>query len=485
VNPEAADLPVALRPAPSALRLRRASTALTVWTLLSTDLLTASAVSALTVTVKLQLDPQLPLVLYLGLWPALLALVAGYAALGLYPGIGIGPAERLRRTTVATTLFFVGLAGATFLLRGAEIYSRAIFLVSWALCLVVVPVMRAAVEAACRRHRWWGIPVVVIGGGRTGRRAIEELLRKPDIGLRPVAVLDDDPTIGGDLAGVPVVGRLQDSLTARAHGARHAIIAMPGLSPEQLAAVIDRQGQVFRRLYVVPVLPGAPLLWATTRDFGGALALEVQRNLLRPQARVAKRALDLAMCLIGSLVATPVVLAICALIRLTSPGPALYSQQRIGQGGHAIRVWKFRTMVRDADTVLANHLAAHPDLRAEWEASHKLRDDPRITAIGAWLRRTSLDELPQVWNVLRGDMSLVGPRPIITAEIPKYREQYAYYLRVHPGITGLWQVSGRSDTTYDERVQFDTYYVQNWSVWLDLVILARTVLVVLFGKGAY
>ena len=153
--------------------------------------------------------------------------------------------------------------------------------------------------------------------------------------------------------------------------------------------------------------------------------------------------------------------------------------------GATFTAWKFRTMVRNASEVLARHLERNPALRQEWDRSHKLRHDPRVTAAGRVLRRTSLDELPQIWNVLRGEMSVVGPRPIVADEIALYGEAYELYTRVRPGITGLWQVSGRNDLPYEKRVQLDTYYIRNWSPWLDLYILARTVAAVLMARGAY
>jgi Undecaprenyl-phosphate galactose phosphotransferase WbaP len=170
---------------------------------------------------------------------------------------------------------------------------------------------------------------------------------------------------------------------------------------------------------------------------------------------------------------------------LGSSGRVFYGQPRIGRHGVGFVAWKFRSMVTDADARLEQYLIAHPELRTEWERDHKLRDDPRITWIGRFLRRTSLDELPQLWNILRGEMSLVGPRPIVQAEVVKYGDHIALYHKVRPGLSGLWQVSGRNNTTYDERVRLDCYYVRNWSVWLDLVILSRTVRVVALGEGAY
>jgi Undecaprenyl-phosphate galactose phosphotransferase WbaP len=209
-------------------------------------------------------------------------------------------------------------------------------------------------------------------------------------------------------------------------------------------------------------------------------------SLLLPLPRLLKDVMDLSIVIIGGLLSLPLIALIALLIKISSPGPVIYGQQRIGFRGSRFRAWKFRTMVRDADKVLDKYLAANPRLREEWEKNHKLQNDPRVTTkIGRWLRRTSLDELPQLWNVLLGEMSLVGPRPIVKAEISKYGESFDLYTKVLPGITGLWQISGRNNTTYAERVRLDSYYVRNWSPWMDLYILARTFKVVLRGEGAY
>jgi undecaprenyl-phosphate galactose phosphotransferase len=166
-------------------------------------------------------------------------------------------------------------------------------------------------------------------------------------------------------------------------------------------------------------------------------------------------------------------------------GPAIFSHRRIGRYGLAFGCLKFRTMVPDAEDALRRLLESDPRARAEWERDFKLREDPRITPVGEFLRRTSLDELPQLWNVLKGEMSLVGPRPVIEEELERYGDQVGYYLETRPGITGLWQISGRNDTGYEDRVALDSWYVRNWSLWYDLVILVKTVGVVMRGRGAY
>lgn len=197
-----------------------------------------------------------------------------------------------------------------------------------------------------------------------------------------------------------------------------------------------------------------------------------------------KRVLDVVGA--GALLAFFAVPMLLIMSVIASDGGApIYRQTRVGKHGRLFGCLKFRSMVRDADAVLAHYLSAHPEARAQWDADHKLKDDPRITRLGKLLRKTSLDELPQFINVLKGEMSLVGPRPIVAQEVPKYAGDIAHYYSVRPGLTGLWQVSGRNDVTYDERVQMDSWYVRNWSLWHDVTILCKTVPALLNRSGAY
>jgi Undecaprenyl-phosphate galactose phosphotransferase WbaP len=260
---------------------------------------------------------------------------------------------------------------------------------------------------------------------------------------------------------------------------------MPDVPQTKLLGMIERYAANFSHVLVIPNFTDLSSLWVRPKSVGGMLGLEMQQETWRGSRVIAKRAVDLALCSVGSVVVLPLcaLLAIC--IKLDSRGPVLYGQRRIGRGGRFFTAWKFRSMVVDADRALARHLERNPALRREWERDHKLKNDPRVTRIGRLLRKTSMDELPQLWNVLMGDMSLVGPRPIVEKEVPKYGRSFDLYARVNGGITGLWQVSGRNDTSYDERVQLDRFYVRNWSVWLDFCILFRTIAVVLFGRGAY
>jgi Undecaprenyl-phosphate galactose phosphotransferase WbaP len=183
--------------------------------------------------------------------------------------------------------------------------------------------------------------------------------------------------------------------------------------------------------------------------------------------------------------ALPLMVAIVLAILIESGRPVFFVHGRVGKGGRKFRLWKFRSMVANSEEVLRRHLDSDAVSAAEWRMTHKLRSDPRVTRVGRFLRTTSLDELPQLWNVLRGDMSMVGPRPVVEEELHRYGASADLYLRVLPGVTGLWQVSGRNDTSYDRRVELDRHYVRHWSPALDVKVLVKTVRVVLCGKGAY
>jgi Undecaprenyl-phosphate galactose phosphotransferase WbaP len=209
----------------------------------------------------------------------------------------------------------------------------------------------------------------------------------------------------------------------------------------------------------------------------------LNRNLV-PKHSLA-RVLDISFILFAAPYILVVFLVIMILIVLDSEGPIFYRQSRIGRYGRKFYVYKFRTMVQNADQVLHMYLENSPELRAEWLATHKLKNDPRVTRVGTILRKLSLDELPQLWNILNGEMSLIGPRPIVEQEIEKYGKCFDLYVQVRPGLTGLWQVSGRSDTSYERRVELDEYYILNRSLKLDLQIILKTIGVVLGGKGAY
>jgi Undecaprenyl-phosphate galactose phosphotransferase WbaP len=444
-------------------------------------------VGVLSVWSKLLLDPSLPVVAYAQMLPffVIISLLV-YAALELYPAVGLSAAEELRRITMGTTIMFVVGMALTFATKAGDDWSRQVMITTWLGSVMFLPLTRAVVRRWCCRKSWWGVPCIVMGSGATGARVIELMQQRPWLGLKPVVVVDDQVHENKIIAGVPVVGPLIEQVHYFSqHGLKVGVLAITDYAQPSFARLIDRCGDHLRHIYVAPAMPGSTDIIASTREFANTLVLEIRQNLLRSEVRFLKRSLDLISVVVGGMVILPMIGFIMLLIKLTSSGPIFYGQTRLGRGGKEFKAWKFRSMVKDADEQLKKYLAEHPELREEWERDHKLKNDPRVTWIGNILRRTSLDELPQLWNILKGEMSLVGPRPIVQEEVEKYGEKFSLYKKVRPGLSGLWQVSGRNDITYAERVALDCYYVRNWSVWLDIVILARTVRVVLLGKGAY
>ncbi|MFZ0738885.1 MAG: undecaprenyl-phosphate galactose phosphotransferase WbaP [Candidatus Acidiferrales bacterium] len=423
-------------------------------------------------------------VIYLHLWPAIGLFLLAYLLMGLYPGVTVNPVRELKRLSSATTLVFLVLATAVFVAKEDALYSRAIFFVTWAITLISVPVVRSAVrESVCRRG-WWGYSVVIFGTGPASLNIAKKLSDHPEHGLRPLAFVSEGNRVRA-IGCMPVIEGPDAAAELSAHGVTHVIVAAAEFSSPEFKAVVHRYGSCFPQLLIAPELPSLSSLCLESRDICRMLMLQVQNGLLLRGPRIVKRLMDLLLSSALALIAAPVIGTLAILIKIDSPGPVFYGDRRIGRGALRFTAWKLRTMYVNAEEDLQKTLNDDPKLRAEWQRDHKLKHDPRMTRIGRFLRRSSFDELPQLWNVFCGEMSLVGPRPIGDQETMRYGEQFKLYCQVIPGLTGLWQVSGRNDLTYGERVELDTYYVRNWSPWLDIYVLAHTVRVVLTGQGAY
>jgi Undecaprenyl-phosphate galactose phosphotransferase WbaP len=426
---------------------------------------------------KVPLEGLAPLALALLLFPL------GYALAGLYPGYGLPAVERMRRKVQVTFLLYLALIAWNWLFS-QEDWSRSVLLMAMGFSLVLVPLGETLARELLARLGLWGVPVLVLGAGKTGALVVRKLKEDGVLGLRPVALLDDDPAKwGGEVEGVRVVGSLEQAGAFARRGVRYAILAMPGVGRERLEVLL--RTLPFPHVILVPDLFGLESLWVSSRDLGGMLGLQIKRNLFLRRNQVLKRSLDIIGGLLLSIPFTLLLPLVSLAIYVEDRGPVFYRHLRIGPAGRRFYVLKFRTMRPDADRVLEEYLAANPEALRFWLEERKLKNDPRITRVGEFLRKSSLDELPQVINIFLGDMSLVGPRPVTEEELAKYGQDAFYYLLVRPGLTGLWQVSGRNEVSYEKRVALDRYYVQNWSIWLDLYILARTVWVVLTRKGAY
>ena len=407
--------------------------------------------------------------------PVAICFAATYHLLGLYPGIGIGPVEELRRVTIGSFLIMLGLAALSFFLGNASSWSRAILGLGWLFVTISVPLARKLFRRLAVRLDLWRLPVAVIGEPGNAMAIYKRLRQRPLTGLWPVVCI----------ASSSLESFIPEPAAVLLEGIEIAMITLGQASLADAKTILLDKSRSFQRIIVVLDELQVGPVWASPLHLVEYQGWEVTHNLLQPFQRAVKRCGDLAFILLTMPFWAPFTLIAAILIKLDSPGSVFFSQKRIGSGGKEIRIWKFRSMRQGADDLLADFLGEQPDLREEWQQNFKLKHDPRITRFGEFLRRTSLDELPQVLNILRGEMSLIGPRPIVQEEIGLYGQEFEIYKQVLPGLTGMWQISGRNDLPYRERVNLDVYYVQNWSTWLDIHILLHTVLTILEGQGAY
>ncbi|GHU64653.1 undecaprenyl-phosphate galactose phosphotransferase WbaP [Spirochaetia bacterium] len=419
-------------------------------------------------------------------WPYLPVFVLIFQIMHLYPGVSLAPADELRGFSIGSLMAHGGIIISRYIEDQDWDAISVAFIISFIFSAFILMVCRDIMHSLLGKLKLNSIPAVIYGGGPAGQVIIDRLLKSRKAGYIPVLILDDDPECGDEYRGIPIIKDIHigPELVAR-YNIKMAIIAMPHLKAKEMTKMINYSVSAFRYNVLIPGFASLNNIWMSVRDFDGILGLATSHRLRMSWNLVIKRLLDLFIVITGGLILLPFFFIIALLIKLSSPGPVLYGHERLGRNSKVFKAYKFRSMVMDADKKLADLLASDPALREEWKATHKLKNDPRITKIGKLLRRTSLDEFPQLINVLKGEMSLVGPRPVVQAEVEKYGENFQRIFSVTPGLTGLWQVSGRSDKDYAERISYDTYYLQSWSVWLDLWIIYKTPTAVLKGKGAY
>ena len=335
----------------------------------------------------------------------------------------------------------------------------------------------------------WIRPTVIFGTGENAVESYKALGSEPWMGLQVLGFADVDKRDASISAGLPRSFAWMDTPQAweLLRQYYHCMIALEADEHQKRDRLIRNLAQHnINSVTVVPAMRGVPLYAQETSNFQSheLLMIHLRNNLANPLHRACKRTFDLMAASLLLVLLSPVLLMLAWQVKRDG-GPAFFGHKRIGQGGKTFKCWKFRSMVVNAQEVLQELLATSPEARAEWEKEFKLKNDPRISRIGHFIRKTSLDELPQLWNVIKGEMSLVGPRPVIQAELERYGDDVTYYLEACPGVTGLWQVSGRNDVDYETRVYLDAWYVKNWSLWTDISILFKTVKVVLRRDGAY
>jgi undecaprenyl-phosphate galactose phosphotransferase len=338
-----------------------------------------------------------------------------------------------------------------------------------------------------KTHNLMTVPVLIIGAGKTAKRLIRCFEGDSGFRYRVIGFLDDHPIVPELLEKYPLFGNISAAeKVIKKTGVQTVVIAIPGLDKEKLTRLIENIQLYVRNIKYIPDLIETPMASITVDNLFNErmLMLGLNNNLAIRRNRIYKRVFDLVCTFFGILVISPILLILALYIRLDSKGPVFFNAGRIGKDGKTFKCYKFRSMYMDSDRLLKGYLTAHPDKQQEWDTYAKLRGyDPRVTRAGVWMRKYSLDELPQLFNVILGDMSLVGPRPYLPREKTDIGANLGIIEQTVPGITGYWQVNGRNDTTFAERVEMDVWYVRNWSIWLDLMYLTKTFTTVFAGRG--
>ena len=413
-----------------------------------------------------------------------------FICVGMYPGIMTSPTDEVRKFFVCITFSFLAIILSilipdennkilhSIIMDSSNISVSIAFLISIPICAFLFPAGRDVFRHFFSKFKWWGVPAVVYTNGNKAYFIIDKLLKNKYLGYHPAVIVDSSDNHEDNYKGIPIFNST-DKLKQiiKKHNVKQAIIcSYKGdinyiMSSYRYTLTISKHQEMFTSTQQL-------------KDIAGIMGFTSVHNLTFKGNLMLKRLLDISVIVFFSPIVLPIVLILCVLTKCTSKGPIFYGHKRVGKNGKEIKCWKFRSMCVNSAEILEEILATDPVRRAEWEKDRKFKDDPRVTKFGKFLRKTSFDEIPQLFNVLIGQMSLVGPRPVTVPELEKYGEYKDYVLSVLPGLSGMWQISGRSDTGYEERISFDTYYIQNWSIWLDIWILIKTVWVVIAGKGA-
>ncbi len=413
-----------------------------------------------------------------------------FACEGLYPGIMIPPTEEIRKFSFGTFLGFLITVGTLLILNfhdnnlarkivlnSTDLSIAIAFIISFILLTIFLPGFREIAKHLFRRLKRWGVPAVVYCDDNSFP-IVNRLINNPYLGYHP-AIIISTTNKNKDYRGIPIYEPSTElSNLIKKLNIKVAIISNYSDNLEQIMTSYR---------YTITVSKNQTNFTYTQqlKDIAGILAFSSIHNLTFKYNLLLKRLMDIAIIIVALPLILPVFIILMFLTKITSKGPIFYGHERVGKNGKPFKCLKFRSMNINSQEMLEKILATDPVRRAQWEKDRKFEDDPRVTKFGKFLRKTSLDELPQLINILIGQMSFIGPRPVTEPELEKYGKYKNYVLSVSPGLSGMWQISGRSDTGYEERIQFDTYYIQNWSIWLDIWILIKTFWVVLEGKGAY
>ncbi len=413
----------------------------------------------------------------------------------LYPGLSISPAEEMRRFSGATFISFflilmliVFSKGAGFnFMEGIVLGSRTLqlifaFGIAFFLSAILLTANRELAKLFFSKFKWWGVPAIIYCDKMNCSQLADTLIKKKYLGYHPCAFICSNYTARTpkDYRGIPVFSSKNKDIIKKIHQLN-----------VKTAILYDYKGDITEPMttyrYTIAISSKQTSFTTTQqiKELSGLIGFASTHNLRFASNLVIKRLTDILIITICLPLLIPLFLILAIGVKVTSKGPVFYGHPRIGKNGKKFKCIKFRSMDINSQAMLEDILKNDPVRRAEWEKDRKFTDDPRVTKFGKFLRKTSLDELPQLLNILAGQMSFVGPRPVTAEETEKYGDHKNLVLSVLPGLSGMWQVSGRSETSYEERIFYDSYYIQNWSIWLDFWIIIKTIWVVLRRKGAY
>ena len=418
-----------------------------------------------------------------------------FASSKLYPGMSIPPTEEIQKFFNSTLLGFLIIIAtilfseiqdlsisAAIIKDSKDIFVGIAFLLLIPIATLLLPSFREIFRNIICQFSFWGVSCVIYISN-SDYTVVDRLINNKKLGYRPILIIDSSINNNSEITfykDIPVFSNTDTEIQEFIKTSKIKNAIFCGYN-ENNSAIMN----LFRYTIIVPKRQMNFTSTQHLKDIAGIIGFSSTHNLTFKYNLAFKRLLDLILITVFSPIIIPVLLILALLTKLTSKGPIFYGHPRIGKNGKSFKCWKFRSMCINSQEILKEILETNPQMRAEWEKDHKFVNDPRVTKFGKFLRKTSLDELPQLINIFLGQMSFIGPRPVTEEELYKYGEYKDYVLSVTPGLSGMWQVSGRSDTGYEERVFFDTYYIQNWSVWLDIWILIKTIWVVLNRKGAY
>lgn len=410
---------------------------------------------------------------YIAAWPMLPVFVfinvffRLYHGNPFYPSMPLSPVEEFRRLVGSSIAVHVIAMAVLGFRHEANIVSRFVLIASAFFTAILTQPFRDFVRHLMRRFDFGLIPVLIVGPKTAAENMVKSFDEDASLGFKPIVFDGDNHDIVNFAKSheLGILITIQDSRLVK---------------EEMVDLVKWFQYIIYMPERIIfPILGSRPI---SVKAMGG-LEMVNQRKI--HGLMIEKRLVDSMLAFLIGIVALPFFFVVPILIKLTSKGPVFYKARRLGRKGKPIYVWKFRSMYDDADKRLSAILEANPALKAEYDRNFKLKNDPRVTALGRFLRKTSIDELPQLWNVIRGEMALVGPRPIVEKEVEYYGADYEIFSLMKPGITGLWQVAGRSEIDYTNRIALDKFYVLNWNPWMDIWIVLKTVLAVIKMKGSY